>query len=586
MVSARILTTALAIGLHALAVIGAPNCPLQGPVFPRPVNPSTDPTLQDAFRNLTATFTQRDQDNSTGADSMTYSVEVFSVADDKPIWSWYHTAPTLPSNTTGVKKADGDTVYRLGSLTKVFSIYTWLAEVGDAHFNEPVSKYVPEVAALAAAADAKKDPVNNVDWNSVTIGSIAAQLTGLVRDYAQVGEITQEYNQSVAMALGFPPLPNASIPTCGEWPLCNRTQFFEGMKHTIPSYPPSQTATYSDLSWLILGYALETITGKKFQDMLENDVLKPLGLEHTFLFAPNETLGAIPSDKSRVQWYYSLGDTAPAGNMYSSTRDISAFGRAILRSAQLSPAQTRRWLKPASLTSELVAGVGYPWGVRRVPLPVYANGKRVVDAYNKAGSISAWRSLLVLLPDYGVGFAALFAGDKVPANTNFNVADALAAALLPALEKASREQADRAFAGVYEAPQEAALNSSVVVSTQADRPGLGIDSWVSNGTDMKAVAVALQTGYRVSNPSIRMYPTDLETVNEDGSKRVAFKAVFEDLDAPSRNTMMSTDCGTWVSQTGAVYGETPLDQFVFNIDKNGKVTSLEPLALRVQLKKH
>lgn len=83
------------------------------------------------------------------------------------------------------------------------------------------------------------------------------------------------------------------------------------MKHTIPSYPPSQTATYSDLSWLILGYALETITGKKFQDMLENDVLKPLGLEHTFLFAPNETLGAIPSDKSRIQWYYSLGDTAP-----------------------------------------------------------------------------------------------------------------------------------------------------------------------------------------------------------------------------------------------------------------------------------
>lgn len=169
-------------GLHALAVIGAPNCPLQGPVYPRLVNPSTDPTLQDAFRNLTATFTQRDQDNSTGADSMTYSVEVFSVADDKPIWSWYHTAPTLPSNTTGVKKAGGDTVYRLGSLTKVFSIYTWLVEVGDAHFNEPVSKYVPEVAALAAAADAKKDPVNNVDWNSVTIGSIAAQLTGLVRD--------------------------------------------------------------------------------------------------------------------------------------------------------------------------------------------------------------------------------------------------------------------------------------------------------------------------------------------------------------------------------------------------------------------
>jgi CubicO group peptidase (beta-lactamase class C family) len=82
------------------------------------------------------------------------------------------------------------------------------------------------------------------------------------------------------------------------------------MKNVIPSYPPSWTAGYSDVSWELLAYALENMTGRKFQDMLETDVLKPLGLNHTFLFAPNASLGAITGDLVATGWWYSLGETA------------------------------------------------------------------------------------------------------------------------------------------------------------------------------------------------------------------------------------------------------------------------------------
>jgi CubicO group peptidase (beta-lactamase class C family) len=180
----NLLTTSVALATIPwanAATATAPNCPIQGPAFPKPQKLSSSTTMQAAFKNLTEQFTSRDADNTTGAQAMSYSLEVFSASEGTPIWKWYHTAPTLAkSNTTGVRAVDGNTVYRLGSLTKVFTIYTFLLEVGDANFNDPITKFVPELAAIAT--NRSKDPVDNTDWNSITIGSIAAQLTGLIRD--------------------------------------------------------------------------------------------------------------------------------------------------------------------------------------------------------------------------------------------------------------------------------------------------------------------------------------------------------------------------------------------------------------------
>ena len=40
-----------------------------------------------------------------------------------------------------------------------------------------------------------------------------------------MGEMTQEFNQTEAVGLGFPPLNNSDplLPQCGQWPQCNRT---------------------------------------------------------------------------------------------------------------------------------------------------------------------------------------------------------------------------------------------------------------------------------------------------------------------------------------------------------------------------
>ncbi|KAK0624559.1 beta-lactamase/transpeptidase-like protein [Bombardia bombarda] len=551
--------------------VAAPNCPPLGPVFEKPRNFKSSEAIRAAIASITAVLTARDADNSSGvlANDTSYSIEIFSTTSDAPvIFSWHHTAPALAAarNSTGLRKTDADAVYRLGSLTKIFTIYTWLAQDGDAKWNEPITKYVPELAA--AAGKAKMDPVANVAWADVTIGALASQLSGAVRDYGIVGELTQSLDQNTATAYGFPPLSSSdpTYPHCGTWPLCNRTEFFNGLLQVQPSYAPFVTPAYTNTGFQILAYALESIKGKSFKSMMEESVLRPLGLNHTYYNNAPTRVGIIPGSAAAASWDYQLGDESPAGNMYSSVADISALGRSILRSTILPPSLTRRWLKPAALTSEPIASVGYPWGIRRILLPE-ENGKRTIDAYNKAGRVGYYSSLLNLLPDYDIGFSVLIAGPNIPGNTNFNIADLLGVRLLPALEAAAREQAQAVYSGEYRAPSG---NSSLRLTTQADRPGLGVENWISNGTDMEIIAVALAQGYVPAKPTIRLYPTGLETVRADGTKKVAYKATFEDMNAltrPWQDSMFSTDCGSWVTLTSVTYGSYPLDEFVFELDK-------------------
>ncbi|KAK7966229.1 beta-lactamase/transpeptidase-like protein [Apiospora aurea] len=557
--------------LLRLVAAAAPDCPFPGPAFPKPTELASSETFKSVLANLTETFKARDQDRANNPNGTSWSVQVFSVSDgnsSSPLWEYHHSAPSLAtSNTGGVKEVDGNTIYRLGSLTKIFTILTFLVEAGDGYWNTPVTKFVPELALLADKY--QYDPVMNVDWASITLGELASHTAGIVRDYALLGELTQENNQTVLESQGFPPAPVNETPICGEYFLCNRNQLFDGLGNVPPSFSTSWTVGYSNVGYQILAYVLEAITGKKFADMVQSDVIDKLGLGHTYYQKPPDNLGIIVSGQ-QDGWNYSLGEASPTGNMYSSVNDLSALGRAILRSQLIPSAQTRRWLKPAILTSDLREGVSYPWGLKRIPLSSTSSSSRITDAYNKAGSINAYQSLIILLPDYDVGITALLAGGW-PGNANWDMADTIGETLVPALEEAARMEADV---------------TSIVLSTESGRPGLGIDRWVSNGTDMVPVAIRYTLNYNVTEPSLRLYPTGLEKRNDDGSRKVAFKAMIQNRGATDHATdMFSTNCGTWVGQTTAVYASMPLDQFVFHLDDGGGVKSIESLALRAVLGK-
>jgi CubicO group peptidase (beta-lactamase class C family) len=85
-------------------------------------------------------------------------------------------------------------------------------------------------------------------------------------------------------------------------------EFFRGLQIMVPSYPPWQTPTYSNIGFQLFTYALENITGKAFPDILNDKVIQPLGLTNTYYRTAPASIGIVPTSLKDSYWYVDLGD--------------------------------------------------------------------------------------------------------------------------------------------------------------------------------------------------------------------------------------------------------------------------------------
>lgn len=79
----------------------------------------------------------------------------------------------------------------------------------------------------------------------------------------------------------------------------------------FPSYLPWQTASYSNIGYQLLSYALESISGKTFVDVLNDRIIEPLGLKNTYFENAPPSVGIIPTTTENDFWWVNLGDANP-----------------------------------------------------------------------------------------------------------------------------------------------------------------------------------------------------------------------------------------------------------------------------------
>jgi CubicO group peptidase (beta-lactamase class C family) len=170
----RFLLICLSLGSPTLTQITAP-CPYLGEIYPPPKNFISHPLWVDATRNLTqALLAEPLQRNATS-----FAIQVISQDSKTPIYIYenYHKAPGHLYGVNGEKNVDGDTIFRIGSISKLFTIYALLLQCGFRCFEDPITKYVPELQGAAF-----NNNVDDVKWEEVTVGALAAQLSGIGRD--------------------------------------------------------------------------------------------------------------------------------------------------------------------------------------------------------------------------------------------------------------------------------------------------------------------------------------------------------------------------------------------------------------------
>lgn len=135
-------------------------CPPKGPVLPPPHIPS-DSKLQPTLNNALQKLAKGGVWNTT---TTSFSVELTS--SKETLFSFHHTSPRL--NSSGVEKVDGKTIYRVASVTKVFTTLALLLQDG-INLDDSVIKYVPELSKIAWYKD-------------VTLRMLASQMSGVHRD--------------------------------------------------------------------------------------------------------------------------------------------------------------------------------------------------------------------------------------------------------------------------------------------------------------------------------------------------------------------------------------------------------------------
>ncbi|KAF7519973.1 hypothetical protein PCG10_009453 [Penicillium crustosum] len=469
---ASILTSGLTSLSGAILAEASGGDSFLGPVFTAPVNISKSPSLssslgqmaQDITTALNAAFGQ-ETENSV-------AICGFSIHDfgESPLFDYYHTGNDLSPNGTG--NVGPDTVFRIGSISKLFTVYQLLLQGGHNLLNEPIWRYLD---GLPANDDYNANPT--VKWDEITVGALAGQMGGILRDYnhADLAGLNLPFQE-----LGLPKLSDEDIPHCDgslSQPLCSRNG--EGL------------------------------------------------------------------------WDLELGDDMPAGGIYSSARDLAVFGKAILQSTQLPPVVTRRWLKPITHTSSLYSSVGQPWEIYR-----QADRDHVVDYYTKGGSIGSYESLIVLIPDYGISFSVLTVGKD--SHLGLKLADVIKDTVLAGVATAAREQSAQQFAGRYEITDQP---GNLLIIAVDEKPGLVIREWKSNSIDFLQVAqdYAASTGSGLQ--SVRLYPTGISNCDQ-----VIFRAVYNTTSGTSQSGLFERGYQAWEGVDQLVYGQRPLDEFVFEME--------------------
>ncbi len=191
--------------------------------------------------------------------------------------------------------ATADTVYRVGSVSKLFTDIAVMqcVDEGTIDLDAPVTQYV-----------AGFQPRNPFDV-PVTLRQMMAHQSGLVRE-SPVGNYFDPSQPSLA----------DTIASLNETSLVLR---------------PGTKTKYSNAAIAVVGAALESQTGMSHPDYVNQKIFRPLGMTASSFIVSTEVQPKLATgwmwtyDGRRMQAPPFLLGTGPAGNLYSSVNDLSKF---------------------------------------------------------------------------------------------------------------------------------------------------------------------------------------------------------------------------------------------------------------------
>jgi CubicO group peptidase (beta-lactamase class C family) len=189
------------------------------------------------------------------------------------------------------------TKFRLGSVTKQFTAMAimQLQEKGLLNVNDPIIKYIPDYP----------------NGEKITIHHLLTHTSG-------IPNLTD-----------FPDfLETVMIPSPVE-------KTVERFKNKPLEFEPGEKFNYSNSGYVLLGYLIEKISGKTYEDFLKENIFQPLnmvnsGYDHTSTILPNRASGyTLGTDGLVNAAYIDMSLPLGGGCLYSTVEDLYLWDRAL-----------------------------------------------------------------------------------------------------------------------------------------------------------------------------------------------------------------------------------------------------------------
>jgi CubicO group peptidase (beta-lactamase class C family) len=148
-------------------------CPFLGQVYPAPQNLLSEPIWQ----SMTASLTQAISNTTAQHSNVTsFAIQIIAKESTVPLFEYYHKAPSHLYGSGNTTAVDANTIFRVASMSKMYTVYALLVETGGfSWLDEPITKYVPELRVSPGSAVAR------AQWQDITLEALASQMSGIGR---------------------------------------------------------------------------------------------------------------------------------------------------------------------------------------------------------------------------------------------------------------------------------------------------------------------------------------------------------------------------------------------------------------------
>jgi len=283
------------------------------------------------------------------------------------------------------------TTVPIASNTKLFTAVATglLVAEGKLEWDEPVKKFVPSIEFYDDSLNA-----------TVTIRDMLAHRTGITR------------HDTIWYKSDF-----------------TRRELFERLRYLEPKEPVRQLFLYNNMMYAAAGYIDELLSGKTWEQLVQDRILDPLGMSRTVFTIDDMTAQddhGVPWKERRdsfelyeIPYYSEAAGVGPAGSINSNLEDLSKWLIALLNGGKLGDRQ----VIPADvLEATLAPAIALPntqlltrgWG--EVLNPVYGMGRWTASyrghliAFH-GGDINGFHSQIAMLPGEKIGVVVLVIGD-------------------------------------------------------------------------------------------------------------------------------------------------------------------------------